>query len=386
MIWKTIFYPVEDFADIILAALSRTLRSLSKRLFRIHEAVLLKNLGGIGDYILLTASLEGYRRLFPDKKIVLMVRQEVLGLAKRSPFIDSAIGLRYQSFRINPIEKLRIWYSMLQYEFLVAINLDYSTTWNRMDNSIFRWSNAPRKIAFQCLDKASYRNYALYDTINNQNSEWMFEIDRNNEMLRFLGLESYRNERTYLWGLNEHVMSEDVKSCLTNVRYYVIFSGSLLKGKCWPASKFSLLIQKLNSLGYISVLCGSKLEKKINAQIAQQAVSVKLIDLTGKTTLMDLACVIKNSEFLISNDTSAVHIARAVGTKTFVLLGGGHYGRFLPYPGNSNLEYITMSGMDCFNCYWACKYDYFKCIEDITVENVADVIFQSIQSRSDFQS
>lgn len=48
--------------------------------------------------------------------------------------------------------------------------------------------------------------------------------------------------------------------------------------------------------------------------------------------MLELAKLISESELLISNDTSAIHIAAAVNTHFICITNGNHYGRFFPYP------------------------------------------------------
>jgi hypothetical protein len=62
----------------------------------------------------------------------------------------------------------------------------------------------------------------------------------------------------------------------------------------------------------------------------------------------------------------------------FVILGGGHYGRFLPYPGTNFIHHVSMEGMDCFYCHWKCRYDYFKCVADVEVDAVYRKILESL--------
>jgi hypothetical protein len=60
-------------------------------------------------------------------------------------------------------------------------------------------------------------------------------------------------------------------------------------------------------------------------------------------------------------------------------MGGGHYGRFMPYDienktKKSHPVAITHQ-MDCFNCNWRCRYfikdnEPAPCIEKISVEEV----------------
>ena len=65
-------------------------------------------------------------------------------------------------------------------------------------------------------------------------------------------------------------------------------------------------------------------------------------DMTGKTTLPQLAKLISLSKILISNETSAVHFAAAVGTPFVCLSNGNHFGRFNPYPKEMNVKSIYL--------------------------------------------
>ena len=59
--------------------------------------------------------------------------------------------------------------------------------------------------------------------------------------------------------------------------------------------------------------------------------NIPAVNMADETDLTELVAIIKDAQFLLGNDTSAVHIATAVATPAFCLLGGGHYGRFMPY-------------------------------------------------------
>ena len=369
---------LERVIDYLLLLIARILKLLVFKKKASRKYVLIKCLGGVGDYVLLTASLPGYRMVFAGMKIVLMIRKGVEDFAKRNIYIDEVISVNYERMRVNIFEKLRVWYRVIHFDFDTVINADYSNAYELHDNNIIQWSMAQRKIAFKCLDDGSNRNYSIYDEIVPQKEQWMFEVERNNEMVHYLGLESYDNKTTYICGLDKYESSnEDVRNVL-ELRYYVIFPGSLRPKKCWPPDKFALIINGLLDLGYTPVICGSKKEQEI-VNAVQRCSSANVINLIGKSNLMDLSLVIRGAKFLVSNDTSAVHIAACLGTTSFVILGGGHYGRFLPYLDKDFIvPIINNSFLECFNCYWQCRYEYYKCIQDTTVKDVLSVIINNM--------
>ena len=100
--------------------------------------------------------------------------------------------------------------------------------------------------------------------------------------------------------------------------------------------------------------------------------------MSGQTTLWELAGLLRQSRLTISNDTGAVHIASAVGTPTVCILGGGHFGRFVPYPelaGQTNYLKVVFHKMPCYGCNWECVYHIKEgepapCISNISVDAV----------------
>ena len=364
--------------DISLGVIALIARTLLFKRRKIKRSVLLKNLGGIGDYVMLTASFEGYRALFSESKIVLLVRSDVVEFAQRNQYVDYVITVDYNKCRNNLFHRLKLWRALLDYEFEVFVNLDYSTTHENLDSAIARWSFARRKIGHHCLDRNSVRAYQLYDIIIPHQIEWMFEIERNNEMVRQLGLPSYNNFTTHISEIERFEYSQGIKSLLPLSAYYVVAPGSLLKDKCWPTSKYSSLIDRLTPWGFEVAICGAADEIEAASEIVSLSRNQRPKDLTGKTSLVDFTLLIRDAAFIICNDSSAAHIAQAVGTRAFVILGGGHYGRFLPYPDKRFVHTLSMEGMDCFYCYWICRYEYFKCVKDIEVEFVCRQICSAL--------
>ena len=85
------------------------------------------------------------------------------------------------------------------------------------------------------------------------------------------------------------------------------------------------------------------------------------IDLVGKTSLVELVELLRNALLVLSNETSAVHIGAAVGAPVICILGGGHFGRFLPYvvekPEPSRpTPIVVVQPMSCFGCNWQCVH------------------------------
>jgi ADP-heptose:LPS heptosyltransferase len=98
-----------------------------------------------------------------------------------------------------------------------------------------------------------------------------------------------------------------------------------------------------------------------------------VIDLAGKTSLVDLIGVIDGAVGLIATDTGTAHIASAVNTEVFALIGPTPANVTGPYQSPFNKIHIITSNKNCSPCY---KTEVMKnckdniCMKDISVEMV----------------
>lgn len=114
-------------------------------------------------------------------------------------------------------------------------------------------------------------------------------------------------------------------------RYAVIFPGSSSMKKTWPAASFSSVALYLRD-NYDAgiVLCGSKSDMPFADKIDREVGCC--VNLCGRTSLTELISVLSKSLILLSNDTSAVHMAAALERPVVYIMNGALYGRFGPYP------------------------------------------------------
>jgi len=72
----------------------------------------------------------------------------------------------------------------------------------------------------------------------------------------------------------------------------------------------------------------------------------------------------------------------ATQTKAVCILGGGHFGRFAPYPGHlTNKPTCIFEKMDCYNCNWDCKFKTaenipYPCISGVSLDKVWQTVLQ----------
>jgi ADP-heptose:LPS heptosyltransferase len=368
--------------DFILDTLLRSYVSIVRTKNRRgdNNAVLLIMFGGIGDYLFFTASLPAYRKLFLGKKIILIGRHELASMMERISSIDDFIPVNYKQFRQSVVEKCRIASALSSFDFTCCINASYSTNFEYGERSVVLWSGAQKRITFKCFDRYDCRNYSLYTDIVETDPSVLFEIDRNNAMVEYLGMKGYHNYTMQIEGVTEKFREVVEKKFVLPPQYCVVFPGSSSSMKNWPPTRYAEVLKRVKC--HIPVVfCGSQSEFAAAHELQTLLPEMTTIDLTGKTTVIELAGIIANSFGVLSNDSAAVHLAGALEVPCVVVLGGGHYGRFLPYPYPSSIVTVSKS-MNCFQCEWHCRYDTVRCINAIEVAAVAKE-FQIVLDRSE---
>lgn len=192
--------------------------------------------------------------------------------------------------------------------------------------------------------------------------------------------EILRNTAFYngLTGENKQIIFANLTSLITDTikieeAYYVINLGASEKWKRWPVNRFVQVAQAVSQRKkLLCVLVGSKQELSLSQQFLGYYRG-KTFVLTGKTSLEEVISIIANAQFVITNDTSTVHISAACDVKCFCVVSGIHYGRFTQYPSIDSRKntpiYITDIPRKCFGCGltdWRVKLP--ECLEAMSQE------------------
>jgi ADP-heptose:LPS heptosyltransferase len=341
-----------------------------------NKSIAIIRVDAIGDFVIWLDSAKEYRRLYPGKKIVLIANSAWANWASNFPFWDEVLHLNLNEFRRNLKYRIKMLRLIRNAGFEIVIQPTYSRTFH--GDSLVRASAAIHRIGsngdISNIDvgvKAVCDRW--YSSLITASNYQLMELDRNAEFIRNL---SGQNFNAAVSQLPKSAVNTNLSFSSKN--YIVLFPGASWSGKRWPLEKFRELANMLYDEHRMSfILCGGpddiNLCKKLGAEL-----DVPFMNLAGKTSLDQLSGVISQSRLLISNDTSAVHIAAAVGRPSICILGGGHHGRFLPYSVDlQGVKPVVIDyKMSCFNCNWNCSQPHdilgpMPCIQNISVEKVA---------------
>ena len=147
-----------------------------------------------------------------------------------------------------------------------------------------------------------------------------------------------------------------------------------LNYRAWENEHWKQLIIELQKKIPV-VIIGNKGEDSFFEKLMPYPSGV--IDLVGKTPLVDLIGVIEAASALIATDTGTAHMASAVNTEVFALIGPTPANETGPYQSPFNKVHIITKNLECSPCY---KTDMMKnckdnvCMKQITTDDVLEQI------------
>lgn len=348
----------------------------------------------IGDFVLFLPSLAALRRYYRPSKFCVLVGSESASLAGAFGDADEVITFNARQYRFNLAYRLRLIRELRSRCFDVAVNPVYSR--EPLTDELLYCSGARQRITFDGnLDNIDLRTKAAnskYCTrVIESRSGSVSEIERNREFVEKLtGIKPAIEEsvpqitvpEAHLRQAHLRLSKEGVD--LETESVVALFPGASNAIKAWPPERFADLANRITKEFKVRiVICGASSDFDTQEAVAAQ-ITAPVIRLAGKTDLLQLIAILKQSALYIGNDTGPLHLAAAVGTPALCILGGGHFGRFYPY-GDQRFHRAVYQELECFHCNWMCPFEVSHCIHNITVDQAWQAVrqmFGEIQSFS----
>lgn len=328
--------------------------------------VLISRTDRIGDLAISIPAIKAVRDKYPDGFIAVCVSPNSYDLVKNNPFLNDIIILDKENKHRGISGMIKFIFTIAKRKFDVVFVLNHST---RVHLAYFL-AGIPKRIGYDKKWGNLLTGRIPHDKQKGEKHEMEYTLD----LLRASGIEIHDKKMDiYLSSkaLNEagiflgrHGISKDDK-------FIAIHPGSSCPSKKWPIAYFTELSNRaVKKYGVKVVIVGDKDCMEFGKFIAKNSGNA-IVDLTGKTSVEMLACVIKKSSLLVSNDSGPVHVAVSVGTPVISIFGRNDKGlsptRWRPL-GPKDMVFHKEVG--CTVCLaHNCKIG-FKCLRSITVDEV----------------
>ncbi|MGL5982348.1 MAG: glycosyltransferase family 9 protein [Cetobacterium sp.] len=325
----------------------------------------------IGDIVLSTPLLKRIKEIYPDSKITYVTTPVGASILRNNQHLNEIIEYDKRGSH-SGVKGLIGLGRRLRYE-----NFNIVLTPHRyLRSSILSWlTRSPKRIgysnasgAFLFTDKIKYakEKHEVEKLIS-------FFEDSEKDIRKNYPIELYQSQKDI-----EKIEKIWIDNNLIGKEVVAVAPGSKWFTKKWPLEYFNNVIDLLMENGRKVVVIGGKDELFLNIHIPKG-----VVDLRDKTSLLELAEVLKRSKVVLTNDSSPIHIASAFPETSIIALFGPTVKEFGFFPWSENSEVLEIEGLSCRPCSIhggnKCPKGHFKCMLEIKPELAYTKIIEKLK-------
>ncbi len=340
------------------------------------QKILVRSTNWIGDAVMTTPAVRTIRQNYPEAEITLLALPWVADVFNTSPHIDKIFSYDKNGRHAGIKGKFLLARDLREEGYDAAILMQ-----NAFEAAfITLLARIPVRAGYTTDGRGLLLTHGVK---KNRDIKLRHQVHYYQEMLEGLGLTPGPDD------LELHIGDKDVLWAAKSINQYKAGQKSTVIGinpgaaygpaKCWPVDKYARLAKNLcKNSDVIVVVFGTKADSVAAGQI-QDAVDnqVKVIDLTGKTTLGQALGMIKQCNVFVTNDSGLMHVSAALYVPTVAIFGSTDHIATGPYSDNAS---IVRTELDCSPCLEThCPKKHFRCMEDISVDDVAQAIYAYLE-------
>ena len=289
--------------------------------------------------VMLTPTLRALKRVYPESDLALLLRPRVADLMQTHPYVDTCIvdnkmDGRYRSFT-------RLVRQIRDKAFGIAVVLHPTSFRNALLPCLAR-------VPIRVGTNVGGRGMLL--TLSCEDDTAIHEVHRYLRVLQLLNIDTAPSFLEFWHTDTDRRFIERLlraEGVLPDARVVALNLGTTWATKRWDAVNFTDVIQQIAHLApeIKIVLTGASAEHEL---VKALPASLPVINLVGKTGILQLGALLERSEVCLTCDSGPMHIAAAVGTPTVSLFGPTSPVRHQPYgTGHTVLE----KPVSCRPCY-----------------------------------
>ncbi|MBI5743476.1 MAG: asparagine synthase (glutamine-hydrolyzing) [Elusimicrobia bacterium] len=337
-----------------------------------RRKILLVNMAGLGDIVMMTPALRAIRAAYPDAVVELLTIDRSADLAAGLPGLDKAhsVPIRYRF--VSPAALFKFFRTLLELreeKFDALVNFSLVSSWPGLLKA--RLINFLVRPGFYSGRSLKGLGATGKFTSFEEEIEKRSEVSLTAGLLAPLGVEPRDPEIRYEPGFDEKrkVAADLAVGGLSGQPVIGLNPGAFRPSRRWPLEKWRALIGLIlaDYPGALIIVTGSPSEK---AMVDELKVSDRVFVSAGRYSVRENAALYALMDVFITNDTGPMHIAAAVGAKTVCIFGPGDHWRFGPSVPDSRKRVVRKDTPGCeVPCY---KFDCPDpvCLTGITAEEV----------------
>lgn len=314
--------------------------------------ILIVNVNWLGDALFVAPAIRALRVAFPKSFIASISHRRVTSVLRHNPDLDEVLSYSPAFF-----------WDTLSRRFDTVIFFHASRTkafWAAL-------AGIPNRIGYETAKNKAFLTQAVV-----QPAKLLHRVDYFLSLVSEMGADAKGRQSEFCLKTDEEEKFKNslIKKGIDFLKpYVVVHAGGNWDLKRWPEDYFakwiSLFASKYN---WPVILCGTDSEKNLVDEIIRKSVPERLVSLCGKTSLEELAVLLKNSKLVLSNDSGPIHLAASQGAKIIGLYGPTRAD--LTGPILQNKGVLLQKDVGCeIPCYFkSCNARF--CLEWLTPEEV----------------
>lgn len=336
--------------------------------------ILIVRLSALGDVIHTLIAAEHLKRHFPGCTITWVIEEHTADLIKFYPAIDRVIITR-QKHWYKDLHDIKFYHVAREIQqFLRELRqdhydliIDFQGLFKSGILAFFARGN--RKIGYMNAREGSTMFYSEKAPSPDFHDH---AIKRHMALLNYLGIHESSISLSFPFNKEDE---ENVERLFCNEQVdrkkaLVCFHPSALwETKRWAKEKVAKLCDLLQQESCCQVLLVGSEEDKTYLDHICSFVNQEVKNLSGKTSLRELACLISKSDLMVSMDSGPMHLSSAVGTPVIALFGPTAPWRTGPFGKD---DHVVRKELPCSPCFKRkkCPEGHHRCMQYITVEDV----------------
>lgn len=353
-----------------------------------YKRILIINLMYIGDLLFTTPLLRTLRTNFKEADIVMLADEKNCNVLQQNPHISELIAIDKKGYHNKFKNYIRLITDIRQRNFDLVINLHR----NERASTIAAFSGAKKIIGFSAKGLGIF-----FDKVIPERTD-IHQVDAYLETLQAAGIEQTDNQGLEIW-INKQTQKKADKTwqeAFSQSPYGLcgmeqdggslpfpvigINTGGSWPTKRWTKAGFASLADKLLVNGYGIAFFGGPMDKDDVEQICalmKEHANPRLGIFTGKTTLLEMAALVKKCSLLVSGDSGPMHIAVAQKVPVVAIFGPSDSVRYAPY---KQPNAVIVANKNCLAC-GRHQCDEHGCMKDITAELISDKVLNNIKGK-----
>lgn len=333
-----------------------------------YKKILIVRMDRIGDVLLSTPVIKAVRDVYPDSHIAFMVRPYARDIVEGNPYLNEVIVYDKKGKEGGVVGTISFAKMLRDKKFDVAIVLHPTSR----THLIMFLAGIPERIGY---DK-KWGGLLTKKVPHTKQYGLKHEIDYTLGLLNHIGV--HGGERGLYMPVKR--ASEDRITALFRDSgigmddiVVAINPGASCPSKRWRAEKFAGVANGLaEKLGAKIVVISDKKDKPFGDKTAS-LIKRDCLNLSGETTVSDIASVLRRVDLFISNDSGPVHIACAVGTPVISIFGRSDRGlsptRWAP---SGDRSVVIHKDVGCDVCLAHNCGKGFRCLEAVNIGEVIE--------------